>query len=208
MEDVLDVFKRPYDPKRPQLCMDELMKQLIAETRTPLPVRPGQPALYDHEYKRNGTANIFMAVEPLLGRCKVKVTRRRTKIDWAYFMKDLVDVHYPDAETIVLVLDNLNTHVKASLYEAFEPKEAKRIADKLEIHYTPKHGSWLNIAEIALSILGRQCLNRRIEDFDELTREVTAWEGRHNQRHAPINWRFTTQDARIKLRKLYPTMLM
>jgi hypothetical protein len=208
MEDVLDVYRRPYDPKRPQVCMDETSKQLIGEVRTPLPVKPGQPALFDHEYRRNGVANLFLMVEPLTGWTEVKVTERRTKVDWAHLMKELVDEHYPEAEGIVLVLDNLNTHAKDSLYEAFEPREAKRIGDKLEIHYTPKHASWLDIAEIMLSVLSRQCLARRIPEMETLTREVESWTRSHNQHRKPVEWRFTTEDARIKLRKLYPTIVV
>jgi hypothetical protein len=157
MEDVLDVYRRPYDPKRPVIAMDEVPKQLVAQLRRPIPARPGRSRRVDYEYKRNGTANIFILFEPLAGRRQVKVTRRRTKVDWAHLIRELVDVHHPEAQSIVLVMDNLNTHTKASLYEAFEPKDAKRIADKLEIHYTPKHGSWLNVAECELSILSRQC---------------------------------------------------
>jgi hypothetical protein len=206
MEDVLDVYRRPYDPKRPQVCMDETSKQLIGEVRTPLPIKPGQPALFDHEYRRYGVANLFLMVEPLTGRTEVKVTERRTKVDWAHLIKELVDMHYPEAEAIVLALDNLNTHAKDSLYEAFEPREAKRIADKLEIHYTPKHASWLDMAEVMLSVLSRQCLARRIPDMETLAREVELWMRSHQQHLKPIKWRFTTEDARIKLRKLYPTI--
>jgi hypothetical protein len=206
MEDVLDVYQRPYDPARPQVCVDETSKQLVGEMRTPLPARPGQPAIYDHEYQRNGTANLFLMVEPLTGVCRIKITEQRTRIDWAHLMRELVDEHYPQAERIVLVTDNLNTHDKASLYEAFAPQEAKRIADKLEIHYTPKHGSWLDMAELQLSVLSRQCLDRRIADRATLEREVTAWLRDHQSK--PIEWRFTTKDARIKLKKLYPSILM
>jgi hypothetical protein len=205
MEDVLDVYKRPYDPRRPNVCLDETSKQLIGETRIPVLVRPGQPARYDYEYKRNGVANLFMMFEPLAGKRHVKVTRRRTKIDWAYCVREMVDQIYPDAEQIVLVMDNLNTHNKSSLYEAFEPAEAKRIADKLEIHYTPKHGSWLDMAEIELGILARQCLSRRIDNMEQLKDEVAAWQVIRNTAEAKVNWRFTTDDARIKLKKLYPS---
>ena len=205
MEDVLDVYQRPYDPARPQVCVDETSKQLIGEVRTPLPVRPGQCEIYDHEYKRNGTANLFMIVEPLTGACRVKITEQRTRSDGAEVMKDLVDRHSPQAERIVLVTDNLNTHDKASLYEAFAPQEAKRIADKLEFHYTPKHGSWLDMAELQLSVLSRQCLDRRIPDRAMLEREVAAWLRDHQSK--PIEWRFTAKDARIKLKKLYPSIL-
>jgi hypothetical protein len=206
MEDVLDVYKRPYDPKRPNVCLDETSKQLIGETRTPVPASPGQPARYDYEYKRNGVANLFMMFEPLAGKRHVKVTERRTKVDWAYCVRDMVDQVYPDAEQIVLVMDNLNTHNKSSLYEAFEPAEAKRIADKLEIHYTPKHGSWLDMAEIELGILARQCLSRRIDNRGQLKDEVAAWQLTRNTAEAKVNWRFTTDDARIKLKRLYPSI--
>ena len=206
MEDVLAVYRRPYDPCRPQICMDELHKQLLGEVTPPLPMAAGRPQRSDYEYVRNGTANLFMLCEPLRGWRQVTVTARRTKVDWAHCVRELVDVHYPDAEQIVLVLDNLNTHTPASLYEAFPPAEARRIAERLEIHYTPKHGSWLNIAEIELSILGRQCLDRRIPDDETLMREVAAWEDGRNDADAVINWRFTTADARIKLKHLYPSM--
>ena len=206
MEDVLDVYKRPYDPRRPNVCLDETSKQLIGETRTPVPACPGQPARYDYEYKRNGVANLFMIFEPLIGKRHVKVTQRRTKIDWAYCVREMVDQIYPDAEKIVLVMDNLNTHNKSSLYEAFEPAEAKRIADKLEIHYTPKHGSWLDMAEIELGILARQCLSRRIDNMERLKDEVAAWQAIRNTAEAKVNWRFTNKDARIKLKKLYPSI--
>lgn len=206
MEDVLEVYQRPYDPARPQVCVDETSKQMIQEVRVPLPLKPGQPEIYDHEYRRNGVANLFMVIEPLTGACRVKVTDRHTRKDWAVLMRELVDVHYPAAEAIVLVTDNLNTHDKASLYEAFAPAEAKRIADKLEFHHTPKHGSWLDMAEMQLSVLSRQCLDRRIPDRDSLEREVAAWVRDHQSK--PIVWRFTMHDARIKLRKLYPSIQM
>ena len=206
MEDVLDVYRRPYDPARPQVCVDETSKQLVGEVRAPLPARPGQPALVEHQYRRNGTANLFMIVEPLTGACRVKITDERRRRDWAEVMRDLVDVHYPGAEKIVLVTDNLNTHDKASLYEAFVPQEAKRIADRLEIHYTPKHASWLDMAELQLSVLSRQCLDRRIADRATLEAEVGAWLQQHQSK--PIEWRFTAEDARIKLRKLYPSILL
>jgi len=180
MEDVLDVYRRPYDEKRPLIAMDEVPKQLVAELRLPVAARPGRPRRVDYEYRRNGTANIFMLFEPLAARRHVKITQRRTKLDWAYVIRDLVDVHYPEADRIVLVMDNLNTHKKASLYEAFEPKEAKRIADKLEIHHTPKHGSWLNVAESELSIMSRQCLDRRIPDSQILAHEAAAWQQRRD----------------------------
>lgn len=206
MEDVLDVYKRPYDPRRPNVCLDETSKQLIGETRIPVPACPGQPARYDYEYKRNGVANLFMIFEPLIGKRHVKVTQRRTKIDWAYCVREMVDQIYPDAEQIVLVMDNLNTHNKSSLYEAFEPAEAKRIADKLEIHYTPKHGSWLDMAEIELGILARQCLSRRIDNMEQLKDEVDTWQAIRNTAEVKVNWRFTTKDARIKLKRLYPSI--
>jgi len=206
MEDVLDVYKRPYNPKRPMVCLDETSKQLIGETRIPVTASPGQPARYDYEYKRNGVANLFMIFEPLIGKRRVKVTERRTKIDWAYCVREMVDQTYPYAEQIVLVMDNLNTHNKSSLYEAFEPAEAKRIADKLEIHYTPKHGSWLDMAEIELGILSRQCLSRRIENMEQLEKEVLAWEKNRNAKKEKVDWQFTTADARIKLKKLYPSI--
>jgi DDE superfamily endonuclease len=207
MEDVLDVYQRPYDPQRPQVCLDEASKQLLGEVREPLPLRPGQPAREDYEYERHGTANLFLVSEPLRGRRHVTVTDQRTRLDFAHVIKEVVDVHYPEAESIVLVMDNLNTHSPASLYEAFEPAAAKRLADKLEIHYTPKHGSWLNMAEIELSVLGRQCLAQRLPNKERLTEEVAAWEARRNQHSVRIDWRFTTADARIKLKRLYPSIL-
>jgi hypothetical protein len=206
MEDVLDVSQRPYDPKRPQVCMDEATKQLVGESREPLPAAPGQPERYDYEYVRNGVANLFMFFEPLAARRQVKVTEQRTKADWAQAIQELVDVHYPDAEIIVLVLDNLNTHTPAALYEVFDPAQAKRLVDRLEIHYTPKHGSWLNMAEMELSVLARQCLDRRIPDAGTLEQEVSAWETRRNTLGASVDWRFTTSDARIKLKRLYPSI--
>jgi len=206
MEDVLEVYHRRYDPKHPLVCFDEGTKQLVKETRLPLPPEPGQPAKYDYEYERNGTSNLFMFFAPLETWRHLKVTDRRTMMDWAHGMRDLVDVHFPDVETIVLVMDNLNTHKLASLYEAFPPAEARRIAEKLEIHYTPKHGSWLNMAEIELSVLSRQCLNRRIPDQATLKNESAAWETQRNNASATVNWRFSTDDARIKLKRLYPTI--
>lgn len=205
MEDVLDVYQQPYDPRFPQVCMDETSKQLVAETRTPLPPVPGRPAGVDAEYERRGVANLFLAVEPLRGQRQVAVTERRTKTDWAHFMQQLSDVHYPDAERIVLVLDNLNTHGSASFYEAFPPAEAHRLAHRFAFHYTPKHGSWLNMAEIELSVLSRQCLDRRIPDADTLVTEVAAWTAARNTHGGSIDWRFTTTDARIKLKRLYPS---
>lgn len=206
MEDVLEVYQRPYDPKRPQVCFDEGTKQLVRETRLPLPAQPGSVLKYDFEYERNGTSNLFMFFEPLTAWRHVDVTERRTKVDWAHAMRDLVDLHFPEAEAIVLVMDNLNTHKLASLYEAFPPHEARRILQKLEIHFTPKHGSWLNMAEIELSVLSRQCLNRRIPDPPTLQQQVTAWETDRNNSTATVDWRFTTADARIKLKRLYPSI--
>ena len=206
MEDVLAVYTRPYDPKRPLICMDEVSKQLLREVRPPLPARPGQPARVDYEYERGGVVNLFLFSEPLQGQRWVDVTEHRTKADWAYQIKQLIDVRYPDAEGIALVMDNLNTHTPAALYEVFPPAEAKRLADKLEIHYTPKHGSWLNIAEIELSVLSRQCLDRRVPDFATLQAEVAAWQDRRNAAGGAVDWRCTTEDARIKLKRLYPSL--
>jgi hypothetical protein len=205
MEDVLEVYHRPHDPERPLVCMDECSKQLIGEVREPLPPRPGQIAKYDSEYERLGTANMFMAVEPLAGQRTVQVTERRTRVDWARFIQVLLVTVYPLAKKIVLVMDNLNTHGIASLYEAFAPETARALAERLEIHYTPKHGSWLNMAETELSVLSRQCLDRRIDSRDFLEREVAAWQMARNTAEAKINWRFTTADARIKLKRLYPS---
>ena len=204
MEDILAVSKQPYDSQCPQVCVEEMSTQLIGETRAPLPAEPGKPLRYDTEYTRNGTANIFMAFEPLAGQRITKVTDQRTKIDGAHFLQELVDQHYPHAEKIRLVIDNLNTHTKTSLYEAFAPAEAKRIADKLEIHYTPKHGSWLNMAELELSHLRRQCLGGRIAAKAPLIKKVQVWNLQRNERHAKAHWQFTTEDARVKLRRLYP----
>jgi len=207
MEDLLDLYTRPYDPRRPLVCMDEISKQLVSEVKAALPAVPGRMERYDYEYARHGVANLFICFEPLIGRRHLKVTARRTKHDWAWFIKELVDEHYPEAERIVLVLDNLNTHVPGALYETFAPHEAKRILDRIEFHYTPKHGSWLNMAEIELSVLSRQCLDRRIEDVTILIREVSAWETQRNEKAVIIDWRFTTDDARIKLKRLYPSIL-
>lgn len=204
MEDVLDVYKREYNEKHPLVCMDETNKQLTKETRVPIPMRNGKAERYDTEYERNGTANIFLGFEPLKGKRKLKVTDQRRKTDWAHFIKELVDIDYAEAEKIVLVMDNLNTHNGSSLYEAFEPAEAKRILDRLEIHYTPKHGSWLNIAEIELSHLSRQCLDRRIPDKESLIQETSAWCKKRNEEETTVNWQFKTDDARIKLKRLYP----
>ena len=204
MEDVLDVYHLPYDPQWPLLCMDEQPVQLIKEMRVPRPGKPASPMCYDHEYERNGTANIFLFTEPLKGRRYVNVTDRRTAVDWAYQIRELMDVHYPEALGIRLIMDNLNTHEIASLYKAFAPPQARCLAKKLEIHYTPKHGSWLNIAEIELSALTRQCLDRRLPDIETMRREVDAWERDRNVTQTGVNWRFTTGDARIKLKRLYP----
>jgi hypothetical protein len=206
MEDVLDVYKRPYDPTRPMVCLDETSKQLIGEVARPAPAAPGQVARYDYEYVRNGVANLFMISEPLAGRRAVSVTDRRTKKDYAECLREISDELYPQAEKIVLVQDNLNTHSPASLYETFAPEEAKRLADRFEVHYTPKHGSWLDMAEIELGILGRQCLSRRIDNIAELRSEVKAWEATRNSVGTKVNWQFTTADARIKLTKLYPSL--
>ena len=204
MEDVLDVYCRPYDPRYPVVCLDESAKQLVADLHPPLPAEPGKPQRVDDHYERHGTANLFLACEPLRGWREVRVTARRTQRDWALLVQELVDVHYPDAARVVLVMDNLNTHRPASLYEAFEPAEAKRIWDRLELHYTPKHGSWLNIAECELSVLSRQCTGRRLPDQDTLQAEVAAWQAERNAGTATVDWRFTTKDARIRLKHLYP----
>ena len=204
MEDVLEVYRRPYDPSRPVVCLDEGGKQLISDTRPPLPVRPKQPRREDYEYERNGTANLFLAFEPLRGWRHVEVTERKTKVDFAQMIKQLVDVWYPDAERVVLVMDNLNTPKPGSLSEAFAPAEARRLVKELEIHYTPKHGSWLNVAESELSVLARQCLDRRIPARPVLVSEVAAWEGSRNQESVAVDWQFTTDDARVKLKRLYP----
>ena len=206
MEDVLEVYHRPHDPKKPLVCFDEGSKQQTKETRRPLPVKPGSPAKHDYEYERNGTSNMFVFFAPLETWRHVKVTNRRTMIDFAHSMRDLVDIHFPDADKVVVVMDNLNTHKFASLYEAFPPAEARRIIDKLEIHYTPKHGSWLNMAEIELSVLHRQCLRARIPDRSTLIEKIAAWQKRRNGIQATVHWRFTTDDARIKLHKLYPSI--
>jgi hypothetical protein len=206
MEDVLEVYTRPYDPRRPQVCVDETSKQLVAETRVPIPATPGQPERVDYEYERKGTANLFMVFEPLAGQRRVKVTERRTAVDFAHVLRELSDVQYPHAEKIVLVMDNLNTHKLASLYEAFTPVEARRLIERFELHYTPKHGSWLNMAETELSVLATQCLDRRIPDPTTLTHEVAAWERQRNTAKCRVNWRFTTPDARIKLQRLYPSI--
>lgn len=206
MEDVLAVYHRPYDPKKPLVCFDEGSKQQTKETRTPLLPKPGTLARYDYEYERNGTSNLFIFFAPLEAWRHLKITDQRTMIDFAHCMRDLVDIHFPHAEKIVLVMDNLNTHKLASLYAAFPAQEARRLIDKLEIHYTPKHGSWLNMAEIELSVLHRQCLQARIPDRSTLIEKVDAWENRRNAAESTVHWRFTTEDARIKLHKLYPSI--
>jgi hypothetical protein len=206
MEDVLAVYKRPYDPRRPQVCLDEESLQLLKDKRERLPLRPGDPEYYDSEYEREGVCNIFVASEPLAGQRYLQVREQRTKKDFAEFVRELIDVHYPHAEKIVLVMDNLNTHTPASFYEAFEPEEAWRLSQKLEIHYTPTHGSWLNMAEIELSVLARQCLADRMPSIQEVQEQVQAWQQQRNQAQATINWRFTSEDARIKLKRLYPSL--
>lgn len=206
MEDVLEVYRLPHDPRFPVVCMDESSKQLVGEVTAPLRLAPGRGRIMDHEYVRNGVATLFVEIEPLAGRRHVAVTERRTRQDWAHFIKAMLDERYPEANKVRLVMDNLNTHDIASLYDTFPPAEARRLADRLEIHHTPKHGSWLNIAEIELSALTGQCLNRRIPDIASMRREVASWQRHRNQRGAPINWRFTTEDARIKLLRLYPKL--
>lgn len=206
MEDVLEVYHRPHDADRPVVCLDETSKQLIAETRVPIPAKPGQPARYDYEYERNGTANLFMMFAPLEGWRHIEVTDRHTAVDYARVLKDLSDKHYPNAAKIVLVQDNLNTHKPASLYEAFPAEEARRLVERFEWHYTPKHGSWLDMAESELSVVSCQCLDRRIPDKQTLIEEVAAWEEARNRHHAKADWQFTAADARIKLRRLYPTL--
>lgn len=206
MEDVLAVYTRPHDPSRPLVCLDETSKQLVAETRAPIAGRSGRPARFDYEYKRNGVANLFMLFAPLEGWRHVEVTDRHTAVDYAHVLKDLADVHFPDAEAIVLVQDNLNTHAKSSLYEAFPAAEARRLVERFEWCYTPKHGSWLNLAESELGVLTSQCLDRRIPDKQTLAEEVAAWVSDRNAHHAKANWHFTTADARVKLKKLYPSL--
>jgi hypothetical protein len=206
MEDVLEVYHRPYDEQRPMVCFDEASKQLVGEVIQPLPAEPGQPERFDYEYVRNGTTNLFMISEPLLGWRHVKVTERRTAKDFAEVVRWLVEELHPDADKIVLVLDNLNTHKLASLYEAFPPEQARRLAERLEIHHTPKHGSWLNMAEIELSVLARQCLDQRLDSAHALSEAVGAWEEERNEQRVGVNWRFTTTDARIKLQRLYPAV--
>lgn len=207
MEDVLAVYTRPYAPRRPQVCMDEQPVPLIGEARCRVPARPGHPERYDYEYVRNGVANIFLACEPLTGRRYLQITDRRTAMDWAHFIRTPVDQHYPDATQVVLVMDNLNTHTLGSLYEAFPAAEARRIARRVELHSTPAHGSWLDMAEIELRVLTRQCLNRRIPDRATLETAVAAWQSQRNAAGTPVTWRFTTADARIKLHRLYPSVV-
>ncbi len=206
MESVLAVYTRPHDGNRPLVCLDEAAKQLTAQTRAPMAMAPGQPARQDYEYKRNGTASVFMLFAPLEGWRHVSVTAHRAAIDYAHVLKALSDVHFPRAEAIILVQDNLNTHTPASLYRAFPPAEARRIADRFEWHYTPKHGSWLNMAEAELSVLARQCLDRRIPDIENLEEHIVAWLQRRNKHHVKADWRFTTENARIKLKNLYPVI--
>ena len=206
MEDVIEVYHRPHDPDRPVVCVDETSKQLIIETRTPVPAKRGQPKRVDYEYKRNGTANLFMMFAPLEGWRDVKVTDHRAAVDYAQVLKELSDTHFPHASKIVLVQDNLSTHKPASLYEAFPAAEARRLVERFEWHYTPKHGSWLDMAESELSALSCQCLDRRIPDKDTLTKEVAAWRNGRNKTHAKADWQFTTADARVKLKRLYPTL--
>jgi len=207
MEEILEIYKLPYDSNNPLVCMDETSKQLVIEKRQIISAKPGHPIRYDYEYERNGVCNIFMFYEPFGGKRYVSITDRRTKKDWAIQIKELLDVHYPNAEKVVLVMDNLNTHKGASLYEKFPPAEARRLLNCLEFHYTPKHASWLNIAEIELRVLSGQCLNRRIPDKHTLEKEVRAWQKQRNFLNAKVDWQFTTEDARIKLKKLYPTLL-
>ena len=206
MEDVLEVYHRPHDPACPLVCVDETSKQLIAETRVPIAAKPGRPARHDYEYQRNGTANLFMIFAPLEGWRHVKVTDRHTAADYAQILKELSDTHFPEANKIVLVQDNLNTHRPASLYEAFPAAEARRLVERFEWHYTPKHGSWLEMAESELSVLSSQCLDRRIPDKQTLIEEVHAWEANRNKHHTKADWQFTTTDARVKLKRLYPTI--
>ena len=206
MEDTLEVYTRPYHPEEPQVCVDEASKQLVADVTPPVSMQPGQPAREDYEYERCGTANLFMMFEPLAGRRQVKVTERRTCADFAYVLRDLADVHYPQAKKIILVMDNLNTHKLSVLYQVFPPEEARRIGQRFEVHHTPKHASWLNMAECELSVLSRQCLDRRIDSFHRLSGEVATWENTRNNQQVRVDWRFTTADARIKLKRLYPVL--
>jgi hypothetical protein len=206
MEDVLEAYKRRYDSARPLVCLDEASKQLVADITPPRPPQPGQPARQDYEYERRGTANMFMVVEPLAGWRHVKVTARRTNEDFAFLLRDLSDLHYPEAERIVVVMDNLNTHKLSVLYQVFPPREARRLQERFEVHHTPKHASWLNIAECELSVLGRQCLARRLDNQVLLEREVAAWEEKRNAQQVRVDWQFTASDARIKLKRLYPVL--
>jgi hypothetical protein len=204
MEDILALYTQPEDPNRPLVCMDEVPKQLISDVRDPIPARPGKPLQVDYEYQRNGVANVFMFFEPLLGQRHVRVTHTRTRLDWAEAMRELSDEIHPEAEKIIVVLDNLNTHTPSAFYLAFEPAEARRLVNRFEFHFTPKHGSWLNMAEIELSVLSRRCINRRIPEVDTLRHEVLAWAKDRNSNIVKVDWRFSTTDARIKLRRLYP----
>lgn len=206
MEAILEVYKRPYNADQPVVNMDETTKQLTQEVIEPIAAKPGRPERYDTLYKRNGVATLFIFFEPLGGWRKVNVTEGKTRVDWAWQIKELLDVHYPDAKKVHLVMDNLNTHNGASLYEAFTPREARRLLERLEFHYTPKHGSWLNVAEIEFSILSRQCLRGRIPDSSTLIYEIDAWESDRNNRATKVNWQFTTENARVKLKRLYPTL--
>jgi hypothetical protein len=206
MEDILDVYHRPYAPDNPLVCIDESSKQHIRETRQPIEAEPGQVKRYDYEYERNGVSNLFMLFAPFEGWRHVNVTDRRTKVDFAYCIKDLLTVHYPEAERVTIVMDNLNTHHPSSLYEAFDPAEAKALFNRCDFHYTPKHGSWLNMAEIEFSALQRQCVDHRIPDQEALRAEIAAWEECRNQQEVKVNWRFTTADARIRLKRLYPSI--
>jgi hypothetical protein len=207
MEDVLQLYKLPYDPEYPQVCLDETSKQLIAEVQAPLPCRPGQPYRYESHYRREGVCQLFLWYEPLAGRRHVAVRDHKGALDWAAVIAELLEVHYPQAKKVRLVLDNLNTHAGGSLYQAFAPAKARALYERLEIHYTPKQGSWLNMAEIELSVLTGQCLNRRLGTKEEVVREVAAWERPRNEAEARIDWRFSTDDARIKLKKLYPSLV-
>jgi DDE superfamily endonuclease len=206
MEDVLEVYKRPYDERFPQICMDESGKQLITDKLEGIPMQPGQPARYDYSYEQGPMLNLFLACEPLAGKRMVKVSEQKTSKDWAHFMQEVIDVHYPHAEKILLVMDNLSTHSPAAFYHAFPPAEARRLAAKLEIHHTPRHGSWLNMAEIEFAALARQCLSRRIATREELEHQVAYWQEQRNTAATTVNWRFTTADARIKLKRLYPSL--
>jgi hypothetical protein len=207
MEDVLRVYHRPYDARFPQVCLDETSKQLLAETYSVVSMQPGQPERHDYEYERRGVCSVFLACEPLVGKRVVQARSQRTRHDWAHFIQELLDVHYQQAEKVILVMDNLNTHSTGSLYETFPPEEAERLCLRLEIHATPKHASWLNMAEIELSALGRQCLDRRLATLEDVQREVTSWQHERNQARVTIDWRFTTADARIKLKRLYPVII-